>query len=689
MHVDLRRKLPLFASFFLLLLALAPAAAGAQSPNSTPAPKPAPARPEPPHPARAPESASPAHEAKPEPRQASHGEHVSEPKRNDEPGYDAEPGDGDDLSNGAELERVPPALIPVQPSAGPDRSMNRQMGTSAYTTSTTRGPNGELRGNGTSTSAAHSTLVGHPGIGRGLEPDSPEAQSILRQLNATRAGLIGVNKLPIPDGRVFSAAGQVTVITGDGRRYSLRPDGTLSRFQSGMILPALGRPVNLANAADGTPRPARILSPLTRASFRHDGRLVSLHVTGPNGIDILHGTHGERIVTTHLPDRATLVSTGQHSGYRERTVERDGQTLIQRTYVSGKRTWSRTYLRLPGRSNSVQVNGPSYKIYVPRSIYAPGFYAWVYGGWGFPVNYRWNWVRAPWYVYFSMIFAPWPTYPDGSYWLTDFAVGQTMEDGYDMEQPDDGSAGANASDAASDGGSSADSGQAADEDTAYAPWPTAISVYAKQEIAAQVQKQLAAASVNGGDSGQAPAPDDPSQFLQVGHMFVVSTPITVRIDDDNAAAVPYRIRQCNLSPGDVLRLTRIPEDRATTAVVSSLMSPGIAPIAFLEVEAGQRADCPGGAQVAVQTTALGEMENNFQAQLDDGLHLLSSEQGKNGLPAAPASAPIAAQTSVSAALLPDAADVRGELLEVQAQADQAEAQIAKTVMSAQTALNQP
>jgi hypothetical protein len=89
----------------------------------------------------------------------------------------------------------------------------------------------------------------------------------------------------------------------------------------------------------------------------------------------------------------------------------------------------------------------------------------------------------------------------------------------------------------------------------------------------------------------------------------------------------------------------------------------------------------------VQTVALQEMENSFQAQLDDGLHLMYSQQGKNGLPAAPPST--AAEQPLPADPAESTASLSTELMQLQRQANQAEAQITQTVMSAQTTTNQP
>ena len=372
-----------------------------------------------------------------------------------------------------------------------------------------------------------------------LAEQAPEqAGATLRQINDARAQLSGINKLPIPQGHVLSNTRGVMVRTDDGRMYSLRADGTLSRFQSGVVR----APGNLAGFSPG-PATAAISAGApaalgTRATFRRDGKIVSLHTSGPNRINIQHGARGWRVITARRPDHTTLVSTGRHSGYLERTIDQDGRPLVERTYLSGSRTWTRTYqgsyrtIPIAAQIRSAtgaSTSGIMVKQYLPRYTYQPVFYAWVYGGWTAPVSYQWNWGARRWFIYFSLYFYPSPSYPDGSAWLTDYVLGQTLADGFDSEQPGDNSS------AAADAGSGpnvdsapADAAQPEDE-FAYAPATTAITPEVKQEIAGEVHQQLAQASGAGAVADATPVPvaatDDPFWFMQEGHIFVVSTPM--------------------------------------------------------------------------------------------------------------------------------------------------------------------
>jgi hypothetical protein len=292
-----------------------------------------------------------------------------------------------------------------------------------------------------------------------------------------------------------------------------------------------------------------------------------------------------------------------------------------------------------------------------------------------------------------LFFAPWPVYPDGSYWLTDYALGQTLEDGYDTQQPDDGSAAADASAGTNVDSAPGDPGQQTDDDTVYAAATTAITPELKQEIAAEVHQQLALDSAAGADADpvQAAAPDDPEQFMEIGHNFVVSTPIPASVRREGTESTSALIgeltgQRCNLSPGDVLRLTSIPGPTGASTQNGSVLAGNIFS-GELEVVASQRGDCPMGIQVMLSTVTLQGMENDFQAHLDDGLHVLYSQQGKDGLPAAPPTD--VAQQPDPAGPPPSAADLTAQLQGLQSQANRAEAQITQTVLRAQAATDQP
>jgi hypothetical protein len=388
------------------------------------------------------------------------------------------------------------------------------------------------------------------------------SQSVLRQVNGARSGLTGLNKRPIPQGQVSVHANHsLTVTAANGRKFDLRANGTLAGY-----------------SAHGQ-----------TASFRGNGHLASAHTSS---MDITRGARGQRTVVSVRPDHSRLVSTGRHSGYLQRSVVHHGRTFNQRTYVQGGHRVTRDYA-------SYRYHGLLLDDYVPLYYYDPDFYGWAYYPWGVPGMYAWGWEGSPWFAFYAGFFSPWASYPSGAYWLTDYFLGQTLADGYQMdEQQESGYAGQ-------------DAPQAGD-DEAYAQADSPITPELKQAIAEEVQQQLAYENAAAAKPDQAPSLDGLSQVLVPNHIFLVDQVLNTATTDG---------QQCGLSVGDVLRLVAAPPEGTATAE--------------LTVASSRRADCPAGVVVNLSLEDLQEMQNNFRAQLDSGLQTLHAQQGKGGLPAAP------------------------------------------------------
>ena len=189
-------------------------------------------------------------------------------------------------------------------------------------------------------------------------------------------------------------------------------------------------------------------------------------------------------------------------------------------------------------------------------------------------------------------------------------------------------------------------GALADDDELYADQDTPISDELKAAIAEEVRRQLAA------EQDMAAGGDDPTQmdlpaFLKPDALFVVS----------RSLEAPAGQRTCELSHGDVLRLTATPPEDSTTAV--------------LRVVAGKRGDCPAGVEVTLPLQELQEMLNDLRARLAAGLEALRSEQGQSGLPAAPRAALAPVRPGLPGAPAADPS-VPAQLAAQERQADQAE-----------------
>jgi molybdenum-dependent DNA-binding transcriptional regulator ModE len=179
---------------------------------------------------------------------------------------------------------------------------------------------------------------------------------------------------------------------------------------------------------------------------------------------------------------------------------------------------------------------------------------------------------------------------------------------------------------------------------------------AAEQAAAQLAAQQAAAqndSVTGpaapqqsiADSYRTPAALDPNR-----RVFVVSSDLEVSVND----------QPCLLLPGDVLKRTETVPDQDNTVAVYVLKS--------------QKFDCAAGTTPRIQVADLQEMHNHFREQMDAGLKTLADNQGKNGLPSAPAGAS-PRQNADGTAAPDDAAAIAAQLNQQRQEAEQAETEV--------------
>ena len=436
------------------------------------------------------------------------------------------------------------------------------------------------------------------------------SHDIVNQVNDSRTGFKGVNARPLPQGTVTTRPdGHINIAASGGRRYEVRPNGTLAGFSR--------------NGTD--------------ARFRSDGRLSGVHTAS---LDVTRGVHGERTVVLRRPDNTLVVRTGPRLGYVQRSVNYHGVSYTQRTFIVGDRVFTRNYVGL-------RYHGVLLPQYVPAAYFAPNFYGWAYYPWRLPAPYHWGWTASPWYGAYGGYFVVSPGYASPALWLTDFYLGQVISSGYQMQTPD------LAADASPD--ATLDATMDASQLTAAVNTP--ISPELKQAIAEEVRQQLAYENAASQNAVQASELTGLPQVMQPGHLFVDDAPLDVSTVDGQA---------CTLSPGDVVRLAEVPA------------ADGVA--ANLTVVASRIGDCPVNTTVTLSLDQLQEMQNSFRANLDQGLETLRAQQGKSGLPNAPASAlsdlpPPPADVPPP----PPAADAPALLDAAAQQADQAESGITQAL----------
>lgn len=432
------------------------------------------------------------------------------------------------------------------------------------------------------------------------------SQAVLGQVNGFRSAMHGANGRPLPRGEVTVLDNGRLTLKAGARSYEVRANGALASYHANGVT----------------------------AAFRPDGRLRSLQTPD---MAIRHGASGRRVIAVQRPDHTALVSTGRGSGYLERTLGLGNSGLIHRTYVFHGVAWSRFFR--PYRHRGLMLPA-----YVTRAYYPAAFYTWISYPWQRLVGYEWPWLRRPWFPACRNYFAPAPYYSNAYLWLTDYVLAETMAMGYEEDrQPGD--AGYSAAFPPDDAAGPAD-------DELYADADTPITAELRAAIAEELRQQVAAEdAMSNGD--QDPNHVDLPGSLKPNRLFIASQSIEAGTAGQQT---------CELSHGDVLRLTAVPPEDPATAILS--------------VAASKRYDCPAGAQVTVSLQDLQEMQNDLRAQLDAGLDALRSGQGRDGLPPAPRAALTPPRPGMPGAP-PAEAGVEAMLAAEQRQADQAESNLAQ------------
>jgi hypothetical protein len=352
------------------------------------------------------------------------------------------------------------------------------------------------------------------------------------------------------------------------------------------------------------------------------------------------GPRGGRTIVTERPDHTRIVSIGPHYGYVDRPIVRGGRPYLERTYVSDGHVYARAY---PG----YYYHGALYYHYVPAYYYAPAFYGWAVHPWHAPVVFAWNW--GPWQGYYGYYFSPYPNYVSASLWLTDYIIAQELQTAFDAQQA------ANNSQPAP--GPSADSQAAAPPGEISQGAP--VSPEVKQAIATEVTAQLNAednsATSLTATTASAPAPGGdvlPEALSPTNRTFIADISLDEDLDDGAT---------CSVGPGDVLtRVDNSPDANQRVKVV---------------IRSSAKGDCAAGTRVVVSAADLQDMSNHMREKVDDGVGQLAQDQGKNGMPGAPAAKPVQVADAQAA---PDL-DAQHQLQQQQHTADAAQRNVQKSV----------
>ena len=469
-------------------------------------------------------------------------------------------------------------------------------------TTTAKGPTTSGRGGATTTTAAGRGVTTNSAAGRGVTTSSPAGRGATTTTTAAGRGAAGT-----------TAAGRA---------------GTAAT-------PAAGRG---ATAASSHPLPNGARTVQTRSGnevrTRAGGKPSDVHVAN-RGMDIHHGLSGNRRVAVERADHSRVVAERGGRGYVQRPYGFRGHDFGRRTYYAHGRAYDRFYRRYPYR-------GLYFDVYAPEMYYSPAFYGWAYNPWVAPISYSWGWGAAPWYGYYGFYFTPYTVYPSASVWLTDYMISNSLAAAYDARAS-----------AAAPGATPA---------ATRTPPPagaTALTPQVKDQIAAEVQRQIALENSEARSTAQNVDPDPASSGIQrmlgdnVQHVFVAGRELDV---------VDTAGNECAISDGDALQLTAPPPADATSATLTVLSTKG-------------GVECKAGANVAVALTDLQDMQNHMRELIDQGMADLQTKQGKGGLPPLPTSAIAApAKAPFVAAAPPSDPNVATEIQEQAQAADTAERQ---------------
>src|SRR5450759_4193288 len=338
-----------------------------------------------------------------------------------------------------------------------------------------------------------------------------------------------------------------------------------------------GRP---ADANRPGPRPEFHGSNGSGARFGASGRPTVVH---PPGATIVHAPSGARRIEVARPGGRVIVTNAAGHGYMQRPITVRGHAFVQRTYYVHGAAYPRFY-------RASVYRGITYNVYTPVRFYSPRFYAWGYSPWGAPVYYNFGFAGSPWAGFYAGYFSPYPSYAGPNYWLTDYLLANSLQEGYQERMDAAGAA----------QGGYDPSGQ------------VALSPQVKDLIAGEVQRQLAQESVDSQNAAQnvMPASNGAPPILADNnpHVFVVSSSLIANTGS----------QECALTHGDVLQLNPSPSADPSFANVQVLASKG--------------QDCQPGNLIPVQLADLQEMQNHMRETVDQGLGELQTRQGQGGLP---------------------------------------------------------
>jgi hypothetical protein len=348
------------------------------------------------------------------------------------------------------------------------------------------------------------------------------------------------------------------------------------------------------------------------------------------GMDIHNGLNGSRRVSVERPDHSRIVAERGGRGYVQHPYMYHGHEFGARRYYDHGRYYNGYYGRYAYRGVYVEV-------YAPPVYYAPAFYGWAYNPWPAPIVYAgWGWAGNPWYGVYGGYFTPYPVYPSAAFWLTDYMIALSLQAAYQAQ---------------------VDAQVAAAANPDWSP----LTPEVKKMIADEVQRQVALENAEAQQNAQGADPNPESSGIarmlsdNQPHVFVAGSDLDLVADSG---------QECAVSQGDVLEVATPPAADASAATAIVLSSKG-----------GK--ECAKSTNVTVAFNDLQDMQNHMRETIDKGMGEMKDKAGKGGIPAPPPSAQGApVQAAYAAAAPPPDPNAAAEIKEQDAQAGQAQQEVA-------------
>ena len=337
---------------------------------------------------------------------------------------------------------------------------------------------------------------------------------------------------------------------------------------------------------------------------RANGRPMDVH-DARMGVDIHHNLAGGRAVMMERHDGSRMYYERGRPGFIAHPYEFHGREYDRRSYYANGRVYDRFY-------NHYSYRGAALAVYAPSRYYSPGFYGWASNSWSRPVSYQWGFSNAPWYGYYGGYFTPYPVYDSPSSWLTDYLISQSLAGAYQARM-----------------GAQQDQDYVAAGGAPPAPLTPETKQMIADEVRAQVALEMQQGQANSQQEDPDPAASSIASTLSDGreHVFVAGKELDVVVDPDG--------QECAITDGDVLQLKIPPPAEAKRATLTVVSSKG-------------GVECKNNVSVAVSFEDLQDMQNHMREVVDRGMEELQVKGGKDGLPAAPTGAPVAALVAQNA-----------------------------------------